>query len=178
MPALPATGTRTFTVVGQTFTDAYGRQRSSSLNLPITATAGQQDAILDAIGNLSNAAVRSVRRSAEEVATNISDLVTLDELFDIGTSLVMVYQNTANAIIEYVEIPSPDASVMLPNGSIDLGNAGIQAIDAAVVAAAPALALQRAYLATRKLQRIVTTPLLAPPVEPTGAIQPPALPGT
>lgn len=177
MPALPATGTRTYTGVSETFTDAYGRTRSISLRLPITATAAQQDAILDAIGNLSNAAVSQVRRSAEEVISNIQDLETFDELFDIGTSLVLVYQNTANAEIVYVEVPSPDASVMNANGSINLGNTQVQAIDTAVSAAAPALALQRAYLATRKLKRIVTTPLLNAPEEPTIGQLPPPDPG-
>lgn len=177
MPALPASGTRTFTVVGETFIDAYGRTRSTSFSLPITATAAQQDAILDAVGALSNAAVKEVRRSASEVIADISDLETFDELFDIGTSLVMVYQNTANAVIQYLEVPSPDASIMLSNGSIDLGNTQIQAIETAVGVAAPALALQRAYLATRKLQRIVTTPLLSAPVEPTVGQLPPPGPG-
>ena len=173
MPRIPSSGVITAATLSSTFTDAYGRTRSTSFELPAAATGAQITAIHNAMGDLSNAAQSEIRQGARLKVNNVSDLVTFDELFDIGASLVMVYSSTLTGRLQYLEVPSPDASIMNSNGSIDLANAQIQALDTAVVAANANLALQRAYIATRKVQKIVTTPLLAPPVEPVSPQLPP-----
>lgn len=173
MPRILASGVITAATISSSFTDAYGRTRSSAFDLPSAATGAQITAIHNAAGDLSNAAQYEVRQGARVKVNNVQDLVTFDELFDIGSSLVMVYGNTLTGRFQYFEVPSPDASIMNPNGTIDLGNTLVQALDTAIVAANANLALQRAYIATRKTRKIVTSPLLSAPIEPVSPQLPP-----
>lgn len=174
MTVINPAGRRNSSQLGMTFVYPDNTRRSISITTGISATGVQIASLRDAIAAASNAGVLEWRSTSVSLAQNLENIVTYDEAYDLGRSLVLVYINAGDR--EYVEVPAPDFSLQ-SLGVVDVGNALVQAIDAAFIAIYPNALLQSAFIATRKLARNRAALILPPPIEPPAGATPPALPG-
>ena len=177
MPTLPS-GTITRGGLSVGFVDFSGRVRSSRLEVPTTSTTQNVNDLVDAMGNLSNAAVYSRKRDSEDFAPNTALLTTFDEAFaSVSDALVFVYVNAANERF-YIEVPAPDAVVLTADGSgIAFDNPLVQAFLDAYAVLWPARSLVSAYVSSRKAQRIGGTSVRPNVAEPGAGQNPPPAPG-
>lgn len=178
MPTLPLSGTITRGGLSVGFVDFSGRVRSSRLEVPTTSTTQNVNDLVDAMGNMSNAAVYSRKRDSEDFAPNTALLTTFDEAFaSVSDALVFVYVNAANERF-YIEVPAPDAVVLTADGSgIAFDNPLVQAFLDAYAVLWPTRSLVSAYVSSRKAARIGGTSVRPNVAEPGAGQNPPPDPG-
>lgn len=112
MPAIPSSGTVTVGNAGQTFVDARGATRAVSLRVGGSVTTAQAEAVFDARGNMSNAAVEEQRIGTTESISR-SALTAFDEAeSSVDTVLVCVFENAGGERVSDT-IPAPDHTVLI-----------------------------------------------------------------
>jgi len=165
MPTFPAVGDAAReTGVGHTLTllDFAGRQRSTRLDVAPTATTAQLDALRDAVGNASNAALIGDYRQAFTQLANPADpdVIAFDEGYpSVGDVAVFIFGNSLGNE-QALEVPAPDLPLF--NASdYETVNPGAALSDAIITAALAALnasgsdyAYVRGFYSKRKTKRI------------------------
>lgn len=191
MPTFPLTAVALRTqgnAMSNKFVDFAGRERSSRFEASSAATSGQLDAVRDAIGEASNAALVASERILFDEILNPAGLgvVTFDEAYpSVGDVAVMFFVNgTGDQVV--VEIPAPDAS-LFNDTDYETVNVEAGSLGAAIVAAVlPAInagtvpdnyVFARGFYSKRKTKRIASRTKPGVFREPNAGESPPEEPG-
>jgi len=182
MPKLPVSPVKDTSVFTVSLIASGGDLTSTSVSdFDATVTGAQLTTLQESIGDLSNAGVYgqtvSVKRETSKANTTV-----LDESFSsAGTKAIFVFQDD-NLNTRQITVPAPDASIFTIDGiTVNTANALVIAFKNAVLAVinagtvAGTYSLVRGYRAehSRKIPRSHYSPLL---IEPSGGVNPPALP--
>lgn len=175
------------TAVSLKFVDFAGRERSTRFEASNEATGAQIDAVRDAIGGASNAALIEQNTIDFIQVQNPSGIgvVAFDEAYaTVGDVAVMIFTNN-NGVEAALEVPAPDASLFntadyeTVNVTAGLGLAIVTAAIAALnQATVPGTYVySRGFYSKRKTKRIASRTKPGTFREPTGAETPPPAPG-
>lgn len=181
LPLTPVVDTSIFTV---SLLASGGDLASVSISdFDSTVTGAELTALQEAIGDVSNAGVIGQTVSVKR-ETAKANATVLDESFSsAGTKAILLFQDDSMNT-KQIAIPAPDASLFLSDGiTLNTANALIIALKDAVLTVinkgtpVGTYTLVRGYRAehARKLPRSRYSPLIE---EPSGGVNPPALPAS
>lgn len=170
------------------FVDFAGRERSSRFEAPADATVVQLQAVRDALGDASNAALiaSEIINFTEIQNPSGAGVVAFDDAYgSVGDVAVMIFINN-NGDVRALEVPAPDASLFSTADyeTVDvtaggLGAAIVTAALAALNAGTPAgtFVYSRGFYSKRKTKRIASRTKPGTFREPDVGESPPDEPG-